>query len=283
MNKILLIGHTGFLGSALHEILSAHFHITITNKELLDLSKPVTQEFKDFFRAQHFNYVIIAAAISDVEKCYTQQEFSSMVNVSGTQDILNLALSTNTIPIFFSSDYVFSGKNSPYTEEDIPNPQTVYGRQKLMIENFIQDHFKTFLIFRTSKLMSKTNHPKNILLPIIKNLNGGKITRYFSDQHMNPVFIEDIADVIIKAIPAKLSGLFHLGTRTYFTRYELALHLAKLKNKDENLIEPMLMSEIRFSEIIPTNNMLECKKIKSALNFTFNEVESIQNILHLLS
>lgn len=272
--KILIIGSTGFLGSALSQLLNSdELSIHTTDKSLLDLSKPISPLFEDYLKNHSFEYVIICAAISDVEMCYQNQILSNQVNVEGMKKVLLLLKKYSAIPIFFSSDYVFSNKLTPYKESDLTNPTTIYGFQKLTIELFIQKHFGRFLIFRTSKLMSKTIHKKNILLPILKNLNEGLVSNCFKDQFLNPVFVEDIANVLTKAIRAELVGLFHLGTKKLLTRYELGILLANLFNYDEKLIKSTSMSDMTFSEPRPTNNMLNCEKIEKVLEFKFCEIQ----------
>lgn len=271
--KILLIGHTGFLGSHLTHELSYDFEVTTLNKEVLDLSKSMSNAFKENIENNHYDYAIICAAISDVEKCFQDQVLSRQVNIIGMQELLFVLKKIGVIPIFFSSDYVFSGKTTPYNETDTPNPKNIYGSQKLAIEIFIQENFENFLIFRTSKLMSQTSHPKNILSPIIKNLKEGKTSLCFEDQLLNPVFVEDIAKVIINSVSKKISGIFHLGTKTLFNRYELGLFLARHLNYDEQLIKPISMKDVTFSESRPYNNMLNCALIEKTLNFQFCEIE----------
>lgn len=273
MQKILIIGHTGFLGSALTEHLGHAYQVHTANKSLLDLSKPIPATFEDFLANEKFSHIIICAAIADVEKCYRDQDLSFQVNVKGMKEFLNLAKKYEIFPAFFSSDYVFDHKEAPHTEVDIPSPQTVYGKQKLEIELYIQQTFRNYLIFRTSKLMSKTSHPKNILVPIIKNLNSQTVSNCFEDQLLNPVFVEDIALVIIKAITNNSTGLFHLGTKRFLSRYELGSLLATILKFDQSLIRATKMKEMTFSEKRPTNNMLNCQKIENALNFKFCELD----------
>lgn len=281
--KILLIGHTGFLGSHLAHLLNNEFEVTTLKKEILDLSKNLSDAFKENIESNLYDYAIICAAISDVEKCFQDQALSKQVNVVGMQELLVILKSFGITPIFFSSDYVFSEKLTPYNETDTPNPKTIYGSQKLAIEVFIQKNFDSFLIFRTSKLMSKTNHPKNILYPIIKNLKESKISNCFEDQFLNPVFVEDIAKVVTNTINEKISGIFHLGTKTLFNRYELGLFLAKNLNYDVQLIKATSMKDVTFSESRPNNNMLNCALIEKTLNFQFCEIEGAFSELKSIS
>jgi dTDP-4-dehydrorhamnose reductase len=131
--------------------------------------------------------------------------------------------------------------------------------------------------------MSKTNHPKNILYPIIKNLKERKISNCFEDQFLNPVFVEDIAKVVTNSINEKISGIFHLGTKTLFNRYELGIFLAKNLNYDVQLIKPTSMKDITFSESRPNNNMLNCALIETTLHFQFCEIEEAFSELKSIS
>lgn len=281
--KILLVGHTGFLGSHLTHLLKDEFEVTTLDKSILDLSKKLSSLLEDHVKSNQYDYAIICAAISDVEKCFQNQVLSKQVNVDGMQELLMLLKQYSVMPVFFSSDYVFSGKLNPYNESDTPDPKTIYGNQKLAIEIFMQKHFNNFLIFRTSKLMSKTNHPKNILYPIIKNLREDKISNCFEDQFLNPIFVEDIAKIIKSSVNKNISGVFHLGTKKMFNRYELGLFLAEALGYDAHLIKPTSMKDIVFSENRPNNNMLDSSVIERTLDFKFCEIEEVLSELKALS
>jgi dTDP-4-dehydrorhamnose reductase len=246
-----IIGSTGFLGSHLLRYLSDASALSI------DLSQPITHSFK---AGEH---VVICAAITDVEKCFQDRAFSNLVNVAGTKVLLDRIRMAGAIPVFFSSDYVF-GNNEIHGEDDLRTPTTVYGQQKVEIENYIQSHFKDFLIFRTSKLMSRTAHPKNILFPVLRELAAGKKIACLEDQWINPVFVEDIAEVLMQK---DINGIFHLGTKRIFTRVELGRFLAQSLRYNSDLVIPEKMKA--FSETRPSRNLLNCEKIA----FAFCEIE----------
>lgn len=180
---------------------------------------------------------------------------------------------TGAIPVFFSSDYVFRPEAKSYQEQDLRAPETSYGSQKLAVEQYLEQNFENFLIFRTSKLMSKFAQPKNILLPVIRDLAASKPVRCFQDQRLNPVFVEDIAEVLKVAFDRRLRGIYHLGTRRVFTRFELAKFLAVALGYNADLVQSLRMSEVDFSEPRPTHNTLNCDKIETALGFRFTEIE----------
>jgi dTDP-4-dehydrorhamnose reductase len=215
---------------------------------------------------------VICAAITDVEKCFQNRSLSEQVNVLGTKHLLEAIKKSGAIPVFFSSDYVFHG-NLPNKESDKRNPTTIYGRQKAEVEKYIESNFAEFLLFRTSKLVAKFNHPKNILSQIAHSLSSSQKVSCFEDQRVNPIFIEDIAELLKRAFQKSLNGVYHLGTDKIFTRVELGIQIAKSLNFEANLIQPTRMSDMKFQEIRPTHNLLSCEKIKSALNFCATELE----------
>lgn len=284
-NEILIIGRTGFLGSGLvqalpHESLS----VKAAGRDLIDLKVLDSNLVINYLKSKKYNYAVICAAITDIETCFRDKDYSEAINVSGTKKLLNILKEMGIRPIFFSSDYVFSGDTKPYVEDSIRRPSTIYGHQKLAIEQYIEINFDQYLIFRTSKLMSKTNHPKNILLPIVRSLADGKPINCFVDQWINPVFIEDIAKIIALAIQQKLNGAFHLGTRQAFTRFELGKLLANSFGFDSSLVQPIKIKDILLSEERPNYNLLNCEKIEKRLNFRFLEIEdSLNELRNLLS
>lgn len=270
--QILIIGHTGFLGSVLVDKLSLQFDVVTIDRNQLDLANNDLIEKLDF-KKYNFKNVIICAAITDIETCFKSKEYSYQINVAGTKKLLQKIKEAKSVPIFFSSDYVFKYSEKPLRESDEKSPITVYGQQKLEVENFIKANFDRYLIFRTSKLMSKIAHPKNILLPTLKNLANSTPIRLFEDQWLNPIFVEDIAAVIEKSIQANLKGEFHLGTKTVYTRAELGRTIAQYLNMNQELIHSSLMKEVSFSEPRPHHNVLNCERIEKALNFEFTEIK----------
>ena len=75
--------------------------------------------------------VLHTAAWTDVDGAESDPQGAAAVNVGGTQHAAELGAPL----VGFSTDYVFDGrKREPYVESDAPNPQSVYGRTKLLGE-----------------------------------------------------------------------------------------------------------------------------------------------------
>ena len=75
--------------------------------------------------------VLHTAAWTDVDGAESDPQGAAAVNVGGTQHAAELGAPL----VSFSTDYVFDGhQREPYVESDAPNPQSVYGRTKLLGE-----------------------------------------------------------------------------------------------------------------------------------------------------
>ena len=140
--RILVIGSNGMLGQNVvsqfkqtnkYEVQLASFEEKSFFKELpyekinIANKKEVKKLLLDFFP----DFVINLAAYTNVDKSETDTETCWNVNVNAIEYLAKYCVPSNAHLIHISSDYVFDGKNGPYSEKDLPNPISYYGRSKL--------------------------------------------------------------------------------------------------------------------------------------------------------
>jgi len=77
------------------------------------------------------DWVINAAAFNDVDGAEQAEDQAFAVNAAGAGNLAEAAARVGAAILHISTDYVFDGtKGSPYTEDDEPNPLSVYARSK---------------------------------------------------------------------------------------------------------------------------------------------------------
>ncbi|MGH3033525.1 MAG: SDR family oxidoreductase, partial [Gaiellaceae bacterium] len=119
--RVLITGAGGQLGAALREVFP---QADARGRDSLDVTG-----FELEYRP---DLVLHAAAWTDVDGAEEHPEQAELVNVRGTRNVAALGAPV----VAFSTDYVFDGsKREPYVESDEPNPQSVYGRTKLLGEH----------------------------------------------------------------------------------------------------------------------------------------------------
>src|SRR5690606_10980221 len=100
----------------------------ITSQENVDI----------FFEDKKFDYCINFAAYTAVDKAEEEIEQAYLINAEGAKNLADSCKKYDVILVHVSTDFVFDGqKDTPYTEEDIPNPINVYGKSKLKGEQYV--------------------------------------------------------------------------------------------------------------------------------------------------
>ena len=153
--KILVTGASGFIGSFIVEEAlrrdmevwaavrksSSRKYLTDERINFIELNLSSEDDLRQQLAGYEFDYVVHAAGAT---KCLHKRDFFK-INTDGTINLVN-ALITLKMPIkrfvYLSSLSIFGAirETSPYLEieeSDIPRPNTVYGKSKLLAEKFL--------------------------------------------------------------------------------------------------------------------------------------------------
>ena len=187
---ILLIGKTGQIGRDLSTLLPGVGRVTALGRDELDLSN--SAEIRRVIRSVHPQLIVNAAAYTAVDKAESEVSLAAAINGEAPRVMAEESKRLGALLIHYSTDYVFDGsKTSPYTEDDLPNPQSVYGRTKLEGERAIQKSGADHLIFRTAWVYAREG--RNFLLTILKLATQREELRIVGDQIGAPTWSEQIA------------------------------------------------------------------------------------------
>lgn len=143
--------------------------------------------------------IVNAVAYTAVDQAETEQELAFRVNAEAPAALAAAARDTGALLIHYSSDYVFDGsKAAPYTELDVPNPLSVYGKSKLAGDQAIESSGADYLIFRTSWVYSSRG--KNFVRTIVRLAAEREELRVVVDQIGAPTWARWIADATAQAL-----------------------------------------------------------------------------------
>ena len=265
--KILVVGSGGQLGQCLHKALSKRKHqitfcyrkdldvldFSATKKKLLKISPDV---------------VINVAAYTQVAQAERNSRLVDRVNHLAVANIAEVCKSIDACLIHLSSDYVFDGQAlSPYSENDTPNPLSVYGISKLDGERAILASGCRHITIRSSWLFSE--YGENFMKTMLQKAKTQQILRVVSDQMGCPTYAPDLAKAVVLCLQ-NLSegrtsvGLYHYCGNEASTWYDFAVLIFKYAS-DYNLTEldniSLLQTLEESREVIrPKYSAMNCTK-----------------------
>lgn len=288
MKRILVIGSNGLLGQKITTLFSKSkqydlLNASVEEKSFLDEKNIPYQQLDitkrssvlKFIDAYQPDVIINTAAVTNVDLCETDRALAWKVNVSGVENLVYGAKMVGAKIIHFSSDYVFDGKNGPYSESDIPNPISYYGRTKLASENVLKLSGIPNVIIRTMILYGIANQVKdNFALWLVNSLSENKQIRVVDDQIGNPTLVDDLAFAVLKIVEYNRSGLFHIAGAELTSRYGFALALAKKFKFSKDLITPIKTSILKQPASRPLKSGFIILKAETELNLKMSNVES---------
>src|SRR5438034_8567159 len=127
--KILITGPDGQIGWELTQWLAPHGRVIGVGRSQMDLTKP--EEIRETIRAVQPDLIINAAGYTAVDRAEIEPEFARSINADAVAVLGQETKRLNAVMIHYSTDYVFDGwKTQPYSPDDRPHPQSVYGRSK---------------------------------------------------------------------------------------------------------------------------------------------------------
>lgn len=232
--KIVITGVSGQLGSALCALwrVSEHYEIIPLHRERVDF---LTANWDEVFRGLNADYCINCAAYTKVDDAERDTDTAYFVNAVSVGMIAQACEKYRVKLVHISTDYVFNGKKqSPYTEQDQPNPLNIYGRSKYEGERLALTYTKA-LILRVSWLYSVMG--RNFLLTMHKLLANQTPVRVVDDQIGCPTYAFDVARVISQIIQADRQGMnhiwgeiYHFSNRFSCSWYDFACEIRRLMN-----------------------------------------------------
>lgn len=251
--KILVVGCKGMLGTDLMEVLKSSHRVAGIDLPEIDIR--VLDKCFEKAKELQPEVIVNAAAFTRVDECESNSSEAFSVNGDGPGNLARAAESIKALMIHYSTDYIFDGtKKSAYLEEDEPNPQSVYGKSKLLGENLVGSICRDYLILRTSWLFGR--HGPNFVRTIVNSARDGSPLRVVDDQRGSPTYSKDLAAQTAKMIEASCRGIYHVtnnGSCTWFELASKALDWAGIRNIS---ITPVSSAEFKRMAPRPKNSVL---------------------------
>ena len=253
--KIMVIGNDGQLGREFGYQGIDFPEIDIADKK----------SCRDVLNRYKPDVIINCAAYTAVDACESDPVCEA-VNAKGPGYLAEWATENGAFLVHISTDYVFSGDKplfQVYTETDIPNPVSAYGRTKFAGEQAVFNSGADTAVLRTAWLYGV--HGKNFLKTMLRLAvqNPEREIRVVNDQFGSPTWARTLAEQISIVIERRQTGLFHATSEEFCSWFDLASAFLQLMDVPHR-ISPCTTAEYPTSARRPINSILENTALENA-------------------
>jgi dTDP-4-dehydrorhamnose reductase len=220
LERVLVTGSQGQLGAAFVKRLSACGHVAGVDVDDLDIAEPA--RVRDFVRAYRPSAIINCAAFTDVDGAESRPLAAFRVNAEAVWCLAAMASELEAVLVHYSTEFVFDGRlGRPYTEDDEPAPQSVYGMTKLVGERFA-GRAKRSYVLRLSSLYG--GHTRRTTVDwILRQAQAGQRVPAFADRTVSPSYVPDVVEATLDLVVSEApSGLYNCGSADSCTWADLA-------------------------------------------------------------
>lgn len=213
-STVLVTGSTGQVGQELKHLIAKApelypFNFVFSTRDELDLSNQAS--IKVFFETHHVDAIINCAAYTAVDQAEVEADLAYQINAKAIESLGVIAKQNNSILIHLSTDYVFDGESkTPYQEDDLCAPQSVYGSSKRAGEEaLLAINPSCSVILRSSWVFSPFG--QNFVKTMLRLGQEKDEISVVCDQFGSPSYAADLAKVILEI----LVKINHEGLKIY--------------------------------------------------------------------
>lgn len=226
--KILITGASGFIGSFIvEEALKrgmetwAAMRSSSSKKFLgderihfIELNLDDQKELEDQLRGHDFDYVVHAAGVT---KCLNKDDFYR-INTEGTKHLVSALLALK-MPlkrfVYVSSLSIYGAirEQQPYEEireDDTPQPNTHYGRSKLLAEQWLDEQFSVhssqfpYVVLRPTGVYGPRERDYFLMAKSIKQHSDFAVG--YKRQDITFVYVQDVVQAVFLACEKGQTG-----------------------------------------------------------------------------
>jgi dTDP-4-dehydrorhamnose reductase len=280
--RILITGASGLLGLNLAlEASQEHTVFGVANSHALQGTPfPVLQadltapgEIERLLDATQPDWVIHCAALANVDACETDPQLAHCINAEVPGSLAKICASKSIVGrggarlVAISTDAVFDGVKGNYTEDDQPNPLSVYARTKLAGERAVLQANPEAIVARVNLFGWSMGGKRSLAELFVNNLSAGKGMMGFTDVYFCPLLVNDIGPILFAMLEKGLNGLYHVFASDAMSKYDFGVAVAEKFGLDASLITPTAVADSGLKAARSPNLIMSTHKLSTALGY----------------
>lgn len=272
VRTVLIVGGSGLLGlnlgislrSGFHCILGLHHRYPPTpfvETRKANLTDPV--ERADTLDGCAPDIIINAAGLTSVERCQSEPQHADEVNHKLASALARDTYSRGIKFVHISTDHLFDGTKSLYSETDPVSPVNVYGSTKVAAEQSVRVENPDALIIRTNFFGWGPSYKPSFSDMILASVRKHKPISLFTDAYFTPIYTSSLTEKIIYLLNTGSSGTFNICSNKRISKYEFGQKLCRVFSYSEKYL---ISSELKQRDDLvyrPRDLSLSGQKLKA--------------------
>jgi dTDP-4-dehydrorhamnose reductase len=263
--NVLITGGGGQLASDLAERLEERCRVSAPSRATLDVTDQVT--LYEVVAATRPAVVFNCAAFHNLEVCEHEEDRSFEVNARAVKRMAELCAKHDARLVHLSTNYVFAGdRDEPYSEDDRPDPRSVYAISKLAGEYAALAYCPDALVVRAAGLYGRhgsVSKGGNFVQRMLARAHEHGGLRMVADQRLSPTYTADLADALIASVEHGVTGLLHLANTGACSWHEFTLAIMEIAGVDVE-VEAVETTRPPGGADRPLNGVLSCERAVEA-------------------
>jgi dTDP-4-dehydrorhamnose reductase len=235
--RVVVVGAAGQLGRELLRVLPGE----TVGLARTDLDLREADAIAPTLAALAPTVVVNATAENRVDAAEDDPTDAVLVNALAVGAMARACRALDAVLVHVSTDYVFDGRAArPYTEDDPPNPESVYARTKLAGELLVRSLAPRHAVVRVAGLYAhggSRGKGGSFIDRVLAQARAGQPLRIVDDQVTAPTWARDVAEAIVRLVPrlrdgGAPSGVYHVtngGSCSWYEFARAALELAGVR------------------------------------------------------
>jgi dTDP-4-dehydrorhamnose reductase len=270
--RILVTGASGLLGLNLclvktegNAVFGIAHNTRLVNVPFTLINQDLTKDkaIVEILERLHPELVVNCAAMANVDLCEQQPERAQVINAQVPGKFARICFERDIPLVHISTDAVFDGDKGNYSETDETNPLSTYARTKLEGERRVLEYNRNALITRVNFFGFSITGKRSLAEFFLNNLSVGKRVRGFNDIFFSPLYVKDLVEILFNLVEKKLTGIVHLVSRDFLSKYDFGVLIGKRFNLDTSLISPVSYKEAELIARRSPNLVLNTSNLRS--------------------
>lgn len=264
--NILITGANGQLGNEMRVLSQENTAHTYFFTDMQELDICDEESVMTYVAQKQIDVIVNCAAYTAVDRAEDDVELCNKLNNLAPGYLARAAQSRGAAMIQVSTDYVFDGTaHTPYTEQEVTCPNSIYGTTKLAGEQNVMEHCDKAIVIRTAWLYSI--YGNNFVKTMIRLGRERETLGVIFDQVGTPTYANDLARTIYAIINNGIErGIYHFSNEGACSWYDFTVAIHRLAGITSCKVKPIHTADYPTKAARPHYSVLDKTKIKNTFH-----------------